>query len=107
MYWETMPVWVSIVHLLFNAAIIGTAIYCLIRFQKINLSIFTLVVLIIVQMVGLLNSIGREKGVNEWEHLVNQLVQGELWSLFVVIGYFYLCVWLVLFFSNKKFLIKK
>jgi hypothetical protein len=39
--------------------------------------------------------------------LVNQLVQGELWSLFVVIGYFYLCVWLVLFFSNKKFLIKK
>ncbi|MFE1245046.1 hypothetical protein ACFW35_13015 [Fictibacillus sp. NPDC058756] len=69
----------------------------MIRFPKKNLSILTLVVLIIVQMVGLLNSIGREKGVNEWDHLMNQLVQGELLSLFVVIGYFYLCVAGVIF----------
>jgi ABC-type branched-subunit amino acid transport system permease subunit len=92
MYWETMPVWVSIVHLLFNAAIIGTAIYCLIRFQKINLSIFTLVVLIIVQMVGLLNSIRREKGVNEWEHLVNQLVKVNC-GLFLSLSDTSICVY--------------
>ena len=62
-----------------------------------------IVFVITVPIVSLINSIGRGEGLNEFEHLLNQLQQGVIWSIYVVLGYLFLLAWwFVLIFLNKK-----
>jgi hypothetical protein len=55
-----------------------------------------------VPLIGLISSIGRAEGLNEFEFLVNQLQQGSIWSIYTIIGCLYLLVWWVLFFKKSE-----
>lgn len=92
--------WVMYYLLLFIT--LGVAVCSLIKKRIKGLSIIAVVFAITVPIISMLSSIGREEGLNELEHLVNQLQQGAVWSIYVVIGYLYLLVWWLLFLSKNK-----
>jgi hypothetical protein len=99
---ETLPSWFWIIYYLFLFITFGTAIFSLIRKKIISLSIIAIVFTITVLIISLLNSIGRAEGINEFEHLLKQLQQGSIWSIYAIIGHFYILVWWVLFFIKSK-----
>ncbi|MFD2444036.1 hypothetical protein ACFSO7_08560 [Bacillus sp. CGMCC 1.16607] len=102
MYWETLPSWVWLVYYIFLFATLGTAIMNVSRKKMMVLSIITIVLTITVPIISIINSIGRVEGENEFEHLVTQLQQGSIWSIYAVIGTLYLFVYWVIFFVENK-----
>ncbi|MFJ8260976.1 hypothetical protein ACIQ4I_03310 [Rummeliibacillus sp. NPDC094406] len=102
MYWETLPNWFWAIYYLFLLATLGTAIFSVVKRKMKGLSVIAIVFTLTVPIVSLVNSIGRAEGRNEFEHLVSQLQQGAIWSVFVIIGYLFLLVWWVLFLSKSK-----
>ncbi|WP_026584707.1 hypothetical protein [Bacillus sp. J33] len=101
MYWETLPNWFWIIYYLFLFATLGAAIISVAQNKAKALSIITIVLTITVPMAGFINSVERSRGVNEFEHLVNQFQQGAYWSIYTMAGYLYLVVWWGIFLSKK------
>ncbi|KAB2331393.1 hypothetical protein [Bacillus mesophilum] len=103
MYWETLPSWIWVIYYLFLLLTLGTGILNVIRKRMISVSILAICLVITVPVISLVNSIGRAKGVNELEHLVAQLQQGAIWSIYTVTGTLFLFVfWILLFIKNKE-----
>lgn len=102
MYWETLPNWFWTIYYLFILTTLGTAIFSVVNKKIKSLSFLAIIFTIAVPVVSLINSIERTQEVNELEHLVNQLQQGAIWSVFCVIGYLFLLIWWVLFFLKNK-----
>lgn len=102
MYWETLPGSVWVIYYLFLFLTLGTGILNVIRKRMLGLSIIAIFLTITVPIVSMLNSVGRAEGRNEFEHLVAQLQQGAIWSIYSFIGFLYLFVfWTVFFLKNK------
>lgn len=102
MYWETLPNGVWIIYYSFLIVTLGTALLSVIRKKMISLSIIAIALTMTVPIIGLINSIGRAKGLNEFEHIVSQLQQGSIWSIYTFIGFLYLLIWWAIFlFKNK------
>lgn len=104
MYWETLPSWFWIIYYLFLLATLVTALINIFRMRRKSLSVITIVLTVSIPIISIVNSIGREKGVNEFEHLVTQFQQGSLWSIYVIIAFLYLLVWwiMILIKNGKK-----
>ncbi|WP_438824948.1 hypothetical protein [Bacillus sp. JJ722] len=102
MYWETLPNWFWAIYYLFLLTTLGTAIFSVVKKKHQRLSILAIVFTISIPIVSLINSIGRAEGMNEFEHLVSQLQQGAIWSIFTIIGYLFLLVCWVLFLFKSK-----
>ncbi|MGX6444865.1 hypothetical protein ACWM35_16765 [Neobacillus sp. K501] len=102
MLWETLPNWTWVIYYLFLLTTLGTAITSVLRKKMISLSILAIIFAVTVPIISLINSIGRAEGMNEIEHLISQLQQGAIWSMFTIIGYLYLLVWWVLFLLKSK-----
>ncbi|MFC5733291.1 hypothetical protein [Cytobacillus gottheilii] len=102
MYWETLPSWVWVIYYLFLFLTIGVGILNASRKRMFALSIMTICLAITIPIISTVNSIGRAEGVNELEHLVAQLQQGAMWSIYTVVGNLYLLVYCVLFFIKMK-----
>jgi len=99
---ETLPNWVWIIYYLFLIATLGTAIFSVIRKKMVSFSITAIVLTMTVPIISLVNSIGRAEELNEFEHLVLQLQQGSIWSIYALIGIIYLLVWWVMFLIKNK-----
>ncbi|WP_174615290.1 hypothetical protein [Virgibacillus ihumii] len=102
MYWETLPNWFWILNYLFLLITLVAAIYSVVKKIIDGLSIVAIVFTVTVPVIGLLNSLGRTEGMDELEYLVNQLQQGSVWSIVVIIGYLYLLIWWFLFLFKSK-----
>lgn len=102
MLWETLPNWFWIIYYLFFFTTLGTSIFSVIRKKMKSLSILAIIFAVTVPIISLNNSIGRAEGMNEFEHLIRQLQQGAIWSIFTIIGYLFLLVWWVLFLLKSK-----
>lgn len=102
MQWETLPNWFWVIYYLFLLTTLGTAIFSVIRKKMISLSILTIIFAVTVPIISLINSIGRTEEMNEFEHLISQLQQGAIWSIFIIIGYLFLLVWWFLFLFKSK-----
>jgi hypothetical protein len=81
---------------------LGIGILNAIRKRMLGLSIIAIGLTITVPIISMANSLGRARGINELEHLVAQLQQGSIWSIYAVIGSLYLFVYWVLFFIKNK-----
>ncbi|SIS52128.1 hypothetical protein [Salimicrobium flavidum] len=101
MNWETLPSWFWAIYYLFLLITLGATIFSIRKRELIGLSVVAIMITIIAPTVSLLNSIGRARGMNEFEHLVSQLQQGAIWSILVVIGYLFLLVWWAFFLFKK------
>ncbi|WP_045523338.1 hypothetical protein [Neobacillus niacini] len=95
MYWETLPSWVWVFYYLFLFLTLGIGISNVIRKRMLGLSIIAIVLTTTVPIISMLNSIGRAKGMNEFEHLVAQLQQGSIWSIYAVLSFLYIAVFLI------------
>jgi hypothetical protein len=101
---ESLPGWFWIIYYFSLFITLGAVIFSLIRKRNIGMSFISIVFVITVPIMSLLNSIGREEGLNEFEHLFSQLQQGEIWSLYVVVGYLFLLVWWYIFLFSNQFI---
>lgn len=95
MYWETLPSWVWVFYYLFLFLTLGIGISNVIRKKMLGLSVIAIFLTITVPIISMLNSIGRAKGMNEFEHLITQLQQGSIWSIYAVLGFLYIAVFLI------------
>ena len=102
MYWVTLPAWFWIAYYLLILVIFCSAILSIIRKILFISSIITLIFTITVPIISLINSIERPADQTEFDHLVIQLQQGAIWSIYTLIGYAYLLVWFVFFLLNFK-----
>ena len=102
MEWETLPNWFWLLYYLFLLTTLVTTIYSVMKRKKKGLSIVATLFTIMLPIITLLNSIGRATGINEFEHLVNQLQEGALWVYFTSLGYLFLISWWVLFLSKRR-----
>lgn len=100
--WETLPSWSWAVYYLFLLITLVAAIFSVLKRVNKSLSIIAILITVSVPIIGLVNSIGRAEGMNEFEHLVNQIQEGALWSIFTLIGFMFLFVWWVLYLRNIK-----
>lgn len=102
MNWETLPDWFWVIYYLILSTTLVTAIFGVIRKKMTRLSILAIMFAVTVPFIALINSIGRAEGLNEFEHLISQLQQGAIWSIYAIIGYLFLIVWWVLFLLHSK-----
>jgi len=100
--WETLPSWFWAVYYLFLLITLVAAIFSVLKRVNKSLSILGILITFSLPIIGLVNSIGRAEGMNEFEHLVSQIQQGAMWSIFTLIGFMFLFVWWVLFLRNIK-----
>jgi len=102
MYWETLPNWFWVLYYLFLLTTLVTAVFIVIRKKIRSLSMVAIVFTVTIPITGLINSIGRAEGINEYEHLISQLQQGEIWSMHIILGNLFLLLWWVLFLLKIK-----
>jgi|GEM_PF-692954 len=98
MYWETVPNWVLLIYYTFILASLGAALINMIRQKAVVFSMITIILALTIPIVSIINSIGREKGVDEFEHFISQLQIGAPWSIYAILGYCFLVVWWVIYF---------
>ncbi|WP_258535700.1 hypothetical protein [Bacillus sp. 03113] len=87
--------------LLIFVVTLGASIYSLLKKQNRVLSALAIIFVVSIMLLGLRNSIGREVGHNEVEHLFFNLQQGSVWAFYVVIGYFYILIWWLVFLKSN------
>jgi hypothetical protein len=97
MYRETLPNWFWAIYYLFILTTLGTAIFSVVRKKMKIISVVAIILTVTVPIISLINSMGRTEGMNEFEHLVSQLQQGSIWSIYTIVGYAFLLVWWILF----------
>ncbi|WP_431803197.1 hypothetical protein [Halobacillus andaensis] len=97
MQWETLPNWIWVIYYLFFIITLCTATFNLVKRNKKSWAVVAVMFTLTVPIVSLTNSIGRPEGMDEFEYLVSQLQQGAVWSIFTLIGYFFLLGWWGLF----------
>jgi hypothetical protein len=104
MHWETLPNWFWAIYYLFLLTTLGTALFSVIRkkMKSLSISILAIIFAVTAPIISLINSIGRAEGMNEFEHLISQLQQGAIWSIFTIIAYLFLLVWWILFLLKSK-----
>ncbi|TFD93581.1 hypothetical protein [Jeotgalibacillus sp. R-1-5s-1] len=103
MYWETMPEWFWIIHYLFFLISLGTAVFSLFKRQRIKLSVFTMIVLVFLPVVGFFFSASASRSLTqtEYEFLFTQLQEGSGTAILIALGYLYLLFWLISFFIKS------
>ncbi|MEW5549971.1 hypothetical protein ABGT22_08345 [Peribacillus frigoritolerans] len=98
----SLPGWFWIIYYSFLFITLGALIFSLIRKRHIGMSFISIVFVITLPIISLIQGIGRGEGLNEFEHLVSQLQEGAIWSLYVVVGYLFLLVWWFVFLFSSK-----
>lgn len=103
MYWETLPGWFWFIHHSFLLVTLGAGIYEVFKKRLLKESMLLIVVLLTSFVIFVLNAIGRLEGMNEFEWLYSELVNGAVWAIYVLLSYMYVFVWWVfVFFKNRK-----
>ena len=102
MFFNSMPTWFWIIYYLF---LISSLIISLIHFVKNKNKIFSILSIlftITIPLIGILNSIERSTGINEFEYLFIQLQKGSPWAIYSIIGYLYLFIFLIVTFIKSR-----
>jgi len=100
---ETLPSWFWIIYYLFLLSTLRSAISCLVKKKVLRIvSSFTIIFVCTIPLISLIYSIERQEGLNEFEYFIDQLQQGEVWTIYSILGYIYLLVWWGLIISKKK-----
>ncbi|MCR8966079.1 hypothetical protein O0550_23315 [Brevibacillus halotolerans] len=100
---ETLPNWFWIIYYLFLLTTLKTALSSLVKKQVLRIvSSFTIIFVCTIPLIGLIHSIERQDGLNEFEYFRGQLQQGEMWTIYSIVGYVYLLVWWGLVIRKEK-----
>lgn len=102
MYWETLPDWMWSIFYALLLLTLGLAIISIKQSKDKGLSIVAIIFILTAPVIGMINTIEREYGINEFEHLVAHLQQGSLWAIYMIISCLYILVWWILFFFRNQ-----
>ncbi|KGX87882.1 hypothetical protein N781_11545 [Pontibacillus halophilus JSM 076056 = DSM 19796] len=91
------PVFLIFYYLLF-ALTLAMALYCIRRRILINSSILASALSLLIPLLNILFTIDRDPMLNEMQHLAYGLQQGEIWTLLIFGGSFYLLIYWTLVF---------
>nr|WP_276565107.1 hypothetical protein [Brevibacillus halotolerans] len=84
-------------------ATLKTALSSLVKKQVLRIvSSFTIIFVCTIPFIGLIHSIERQDGLNEFEYFRGQLQQEEMWTIYSIVGYVYLLVWWGLVIRKEK-----
>jgi hypothetical protein len=95
-YGESLPNWFWSIYWLLTLITIGTAIRYLLLKKMQLFSIIVIVISVSIPIAGMLNSVPRPDGMNEFEHIFNMLQEGAMWSIYITFGYAILLIWWLL-----------
>lgn len=102
MYWVTLPAYFWIIYYTPLLIILTAAIFSIFKRKQNPLSSLTIILTLSMPIIGIINCIEREIGLNEWEHFLLQLQQGATWTIFTIFGHFFILIWFI-FFLKKQF----
>lgn len=99
---ETLPDWFWILVYLFLLVTLGRAVFSIAKKKHTVFSVLIILCCFAVPILSFMNSTYREYDMNEFEHLLSELQNGELWSIIVIIGYILIFSWWGIFWRDKK-----
>jgi hypothetical protein len=99
---ETLPGWIWLIYYFVLLVTFGTTMIFAVKNKMLILSLITLIITGTLPIFGLVNSIGRNEHMNEWELLVIDLQDGAIWAIYSILGYVWIGVWWVVFFIYLK-----
>ena len=100
---KTLPNWFWTIYYLFLLITLRSAISSLVKKKVLRIvSSLTIIFVCTIPFIGLIHEIERQEGLNEFEYLIDQLQQEEMWTIYSILGYIYLLVWWGLIINKKK-----
>lgn len=97
---QTLPGWFWIIFYIFLCLSLISGTINWVRQRLSALSALTIILSLLVPIVSFVYSVGRTEGLNEFEYIFAQMKTGDLWAVFLIVGYVYLLVWWYLFVSS-------
>ncbi|WP_249870603.1 hypothetical protein [Oceanobacillus saliphilus] len=94
---ETLPNWFWIAYYIFIFLTLISGIIYWVRQLYSALAAITIILSLLIPLVGFIYFIGRPEGLNEYEYVMSQFQNRDLWSLFIILTHFYFIVWWFLF----------
>ncbi|USK32565.1 hypothetical protein LIT25_18460 [Bacillus sp. F19] len=91
--WETLPIWFWNMYYLFLLLTLCLSVFSAVKKKKLIFSVIVAFLTIFTPFISLINSIGRQEGINEYEHFIDGLQSGEVWTLFSLASYSLIIVW--------------
>ncbi|KYG89823.1 hypothetical protein A0U40_08830 [[Bacillus] sp. KCTC 13219] len=102
MQYGTLPNWFWIIYYLFLFITIITARLCIKQRKLIVLSVLTIFFAITVPIISFIHSIERKLGEDELHYFISRLQQGDIWTVYVILGYLYILIWWGCYFYKKQ-----
>lgn len=101
---ETLPTWLWIIYYLILFITLVATIRSLFQKKMIVFSFIVSLFTVSIPIISLGNSIGRQEGLNEFTHFLQEWQHNSPWALFVMIGYLCILLWWALVFIkvNQK-----
>ena len=96
-----LPHWFWFIYYLFLLVVFLIGINNVFKKRMYILSIIAIVLTIIVPITSIINSLFLDLGTNELTHLISELQAGAKWSIFAVLGYIYMVIYISIFFIKK------
>ncbi|KAA0542754.1 hypothetical protein FZW96_21165 [Bacillus sp. BGMRC 2118] len=96
----TLPDLFWFFYYIFLFVTLTTTVISIIKRRSIKMSILTFFLTLTIPIISLINSIGRLEGLNEFQHLIQELQRGAAWSIYAFLGYLLLIIWWGLFIST-------
>ncbi len=96
-----LPHWFWLIYYSFLLLVFGIGVSNIVKRRMYILSILAVALTITVPITSILNSLFLDIGTNEMTHLIAELQAGAKWSIFAILGYMYLVIYIAAFFIKK------
>lgn len=96
----SLPAWFWVFYYAFLLVTVGTSVFFIIRDHSRTLSAVNLLFGVTSPIVHFAGAAWRPGGVNEFELLLEHLIQGNLWAVYVSVAYIFILTWWALVFGR-------
>lgn len=99
---ETIEPWVLMLYYLLLFLALGTSLFSIFKKRNTGFALISAIIVITIPPVSMVNTIGRSQNHNEFDHLLFSIQNGEMWSIYVILGYLFSILWLTFFIFSKR-----
>lgn len=96
-----LPHWFWFIYYLFLLVVFLVGVNNVFKKRIYILSVIVVILTIIVPITSIVNSLFLDFGTNELTHLISELQAGAKWSVFAILGYIYMVIYISIFFIKK------
>ena len=92
-----LPGWFWLIYYSFLFIVLSVGVINIVRKRMYFLSILAVALAFLVPIISIANSLFLDIGTNELTHLIAELQQSKKWSMFAIVGYSYMVLYLAVF----------